>query len=303
MKRLSVLFAAAASLALSACGSSSSDAPAPVSFPRPAGYIAVGFSVDDTANKVFANNELGWKGAMAFTETNRIVAKDDTWSGPFANLYDDGPWTAGGHEPATGVAGDHKFGAVVFVKPPTAAGTNITIGYGLQDNVYQTKYGNGWNWPYSSNGAFVVTAGQTADITATGGVLPAFGTVHFQLKLNTAALTPPDGGGTWTTTTVKVKGTATTWAEVDVTASAAAGVYTLDLANVVGAGKTFYHSGLLKSGDKPEWVWVLNGVEYKAGGHAATGGVTASTRATTTAAWAPQTVAIAGNNNTYITVP
>jgi hypothetical protein len=303
MKRLVVLFAATAALSLSACGSSSSSPPPVTPFPRPTGYVAVTFQVDDTANKVFANNELGWKGQMSFAETNRIVTVDDTWTGPFANLYDDGPWDAGGHEAPGEVAGDHKFGAVVFVKPPTAAGTNTTISYGLQDNVYQTNYGNGWNWPYSSNGSFVVFAGQTADVTAQKAVLPAFGTIHFKLELDTNALTPPDGGGTWNLSKVAVKGTATTWAEVNVLSSGVGGVYNLDLATVVGAGKTFYHSGLLKSGDKPEWVWVLNGVEYKAGGTAATGGVKAYTRANTTAAWAEQTVGIAANNNTYITVP
>ena len=194
MKRLSVLFAAAATLALSACGSSSDTPPTATPFPRPAGYIAVGFSANDTANRVFANNELGWKGAMAFAETNRVITEDGTWGGPFANLYDDGPWTAGGHEPATGVAGDHIFGATVFIKPPTAAGTNITIGYGMQDNVYQTRYSNGWNWPAASNGSFVVMAGQTTDINASGAILPAFGTVHFQLKLDSAALTSHASG-------------------------------------------------------------------------------------------------------------
>ena len=303
MKRLSVLFAAAATLALSACGSSSDTPPAATPFPRPAGYIAVGFSANDTANRVFANNELGWKGAMAFAETNRVITEDGSWSGPFANLYDDGPWTAGGHEPATGVAGDRIFGATVFIKPPTAAGTNITIGYGMQDNVYQTRYNEGWVWPAGPDGSFVVMAGQTTDINASGMTLPAHGTVHFQLKLDSAALTPPDGGGTWTLTTVKVKGSATSWAEVDVTTTAAAGVYTLDLFTQVGAGKPFYHSGLLKTGDKPEWIWVLNGVEYKAAGTAARGGVTAATRATATGAWVAATVMLAGNNNTTITVP
>jgi hypothetical protein len=302
MKRLMVLFAAAASLVLSACGSSSSSTPAPVSFPRPAGYVAVTFSVDDTANKVFTNNELGWKGAMAFAETNRVITVDSAWAGPFANLYDDGPWDAGGHEGPGEVAGDHKFGAVVFVKPPTAAGTNVTVGYGLQDNVYQTKYGNGWNWPKADNGAFVVFAGQTADVKADGAVLPAFGTVDLRLTLDTTALTPPDGGGSWNLSKVAVKGTATTWAEVDVLSTGVAGVYTLDLSNYVGAGKTFYHSGLLKSGDKPEWVWVLNGVEYKAGGQAATGGVKAYTKPSG-GAFTQQTVGIAANKNTTITVP
>jgi len=303
MKRIFAVLTATAALSLAACSSSDSTPPTGTPFPRPAGYVAVGFTVNDVANKVFANNELGWKGAMAFTETNRIITSDASWAGPFANLYDDGPWTTGGHEPATGVAGDHIFGATVFVKPPTAAGTNITVGYGLQDNIYQTRYSNGWNWPYASNGEFVINANQTTDVNASGGVLPAFGTVHFELKLDTTALTPPDGGGSWTLTTVKVKGSATSWAEVDVTTTNAAGVYTLDLATQVGAGHPFYHSGLLKSGDKPEWIWVLNGVEYKAGGTAATGGVTAFTRATATGAWVPVTVTLAGNNNTTITVP
>jgi hypothetical protein len=304
MKRLHAVLVASAALSLAACGSSSTDTPAGTPFPRPAGYVAVGFTANDTANRVFANNELGWKGAMAFAETNRVISEDSSWGGPFANLYDDGPWDVGGHEPAGAVAGDHIFGTTVFVKPPTAAGTNITISYGMIDNYYQTTFGDGWNWTGSGNGSFVVLANQTTDINATGAVLPAFGTVHFELKLDTTALTPPDGGGSWTLTSVKVKGTATTWSPVDVTSTATAGVYTFDLATQVGAGKPFFHSGLLKSGGKPEWIWMLNGVEYKAAGQAAVGGVTAFTRTTATGTWVPATVAInAGNKNTYITVP
>lgn len=272
---------------------------------QPPCTVPVSITVDDTANHAYLAGEIQWKGNFRYDEVTRLAFYDASWNsgdGPFAPLYDDGPWDQGGHEAIGEVAGDHKFGAVVFVKPPSAAGTNTTISYGLQDNVYQTKYGNGWNWPKSSNGSFVVFAGQTADVKADGAVLPAFGTVDFKLTLDTLALTPPDGGGTWSTNTVKVKGTATTWAEVNVTASGNVGVYTMVLSDQVGAGKTFYHSGLLKSGDKPEWVWVLNGVEYKAAGKAAVGGVAAYTKATG-GAFVAANVLIAGNNNTYITVP
>lgn len=124
MKRISILLAVAASLTLAACGSSSSD-PVDLGFPQPAGTVAINFSVDDSVNGVFAAGELQWKGSMIYDAATRKITEDATWGGPFAPLYDDGPWnvtnaTTGlpGHEPATAVAGDKKWGVTVFMAPP-----------------------------------------------------------------------------------------------------------------------------------------------------------------------------------------
>src|SRR5438128_12662313 len=114
MKHLSILSLASIAT-LIACGGSSSKPP---TYVKPAGTVAVNFSVDDTANKVFADKDLQWKGAMAFDAVTQKVTADPTWSGPWAPLYDDGAWTSGGHEPAGATAGDHILGAAVFITPP-----------------------------------------------------------------------------------------------------------------------------------------------------------------------------------------
>jgi hypothetical protein len=72
--------------------------------------VAVNFTVDDTANKVYQAGYLQWKGSFVYNPTTRIITFDDTWADPLIPLYDDGPWKSGGHEPVGAVAGDHKWG-------------------------------------------------------------------------------------------------------------------------------------------------------------------------------------------------
>ena len=81
--------------------------------------------------------------------------------------------------------------------------------------------------------------------------------------------------------------------------------YGVTFSNFVGAGKQFYHTGLLKSGDAPEWVYVFNGLEYKdANGAAAPDGVTAFVNPAG-GAWTsvPVTLTTGQFVNTRITVP
>ncbi len=312
MRRIEILGAALVAMALAACGGGGGGGTTTTpGFPQPAGTVAVNFTVDDTANKVFTAGQLEWKGAMVYNSTTRkITGPDATWGGPWAPLYDDGPWNVDppGHEPAGSVAGDHKWGVTVFATPPATA--SFTIEYGLNDALYQTNYGNGWIWPPGDNGSFVVNAGATAAINAPGLVLPAFGTTDLQLTLDTNNLGP----GTWDPSVVKVKGSAWAWGNITLAddgtkgdATAGDGIYTLELSQYVGVGKPFSHTGLLKSGDKPEFIWVLGtgiGVEYKTPGNVAElTGVAAGTKAAGAGSFTPQTVAIAANFNTYITVP
>jgi len=301
MKELKILGAAFLAVALSACGSSSSSSP-PAGFTQPAGTVAVNFSVDDTANKVFTAGQLQWKGSMLYDTTHRTVTSDSTWGGPWATLYDDGPWTAGGHEPEGAVAGDHIWGVTVFATPPATGST--TYSYGCNDALYQTDYGNGWIW-IGSNGNFVVAAGATAPVTAAGLTLPKFGTTDMKLSIDTSQLI----AGTWDTTKVTVKSSAWAWGEVTVPKPASGTVYTLDMSTIVppacssATPPCFVHTGLLSSGAKPEWVWVFNGVEYKdPSGSAATGGVTAATKASG-GSFTSQAVVLCSDNNTCITVP
>jgi hypothetical protein len=304
MKRLMILVAAVASVSLAACGSSSST-PAPQGFPQPAGTVAVNFTVDDTANRLFQADELYWKGAMIYDPTTRKITFDSTWGGPWAPLYDDGPWNVDppGHEPAGSVAGDHKWGVTVFATPGAAA---TTYEYGLVDHAF----GDGWIW-VGNNGSFVVAAGATTPITATGLTIAPFGNIDLRFTLDTAALDTQGGTVTWDTSVVQVKGGAWAWNLINMyddgthgDATAGDGIYTFVLSDWVGAGKTYFHTGLLKSGDQPQFVFVFNGVEYRdgAGLPTATGAV-AETMAPG-GAWTARTVVPFGNdNNNSIVVP
>jgi hypothetical protein len=254
--------------------------------------------VDDTANKVFAAGQLEWKGSMIYDSTTRKVTLDSTWGGPWAPLYDDGPWTAGGHEGPGSVAGDHIWGVTVFVTPPATA--DVTYEYGLNNVPYQTNFGNGWIWP-PPNGTFKVAAGAVAPLNAPGTSLPAFGTTDMQIVLNTASL----AAGTWDLSKVTVKGSAWAWSEQPMTTSGT-GVYTFTLSNVVGTGKTLSLSGLLKSGNKPEFIFVFNGKEYKdADKNGLTTGAVIATKTSGSSTWVPATPALTSptSGNPYITVP
>ncbi len=298
MKQLKMLGLAAFALVAAACGSSNDPAPpGPTPFPQPAGTVAVSFAVNDTANKVFGAGQLAWKGSMIYDATTRKVTADPTWGGPWATLYDDGPWTAGGHEGAGSVAGDSIWGVTVFVTPPATGST--TYEYGLINTLYERNFGNGWIWT-GTNGSFAVAAGAVAPVTAPGTSLPAFGTTDVQVLINTANLAP----GTWDTSVVKVKGSAWAWAEQTMVNNGT-GVFSFALSSVVGAGKPLSLSGLAKSGDKPEFIFVFNGKEYKLDdGTAATTGVTAGTKLSGASTYVLTPVLInASNKNSYINVP
>jgi hypothetical protein len=281
----------------------------------------VNFVIDDTANKVFKDGEAQWKGQFAYDAVTRVSFNDANWGGPYAALYDDGPWSGYasgntikyGHEPAGSVAGDHILGVTVFVYTPTAA---QTYSYGLIDHAF----GDGWIWPASTNGSFTVNPGATTAVTATGATLAPFGTTDMQLQLDTANLQPncvPVAPATTCTPTtnwdfaggIKVKGSAWGWYEVSTTNTG--GVYSFTLSDFAGAGKQLYHTGLTKAGDTPAFVFVFYAAdgttskEYKVGSVPPATGVTAGTKASGATVWTPATVVnqAAGDKNTYITVP
>lgn len=316
MRILKTMMAVALAAGLAACGSSSDD-PAPVAgFPQPAGTVPVNFTVDDSLNDQWQANQLEWKGEVNYSETTRIATRDATWLGAnWAKLYDDGPWNAvnattgqPGHEPAGSVAGDHKWGITVFVTPP-ATGT-LAFSYGLRDATNADRANGGWVW-VGPNGTFSVLAGATAPVTAPGIAFAAKGNVDLQLALDTASLL---AGFTYTAgvTPIKVKGSAWGWTEITLLddgtkgdATAADGIFTLELSKNINTAAPPY-PGLLQSGDKAEFVWVIDGVEYKdpANGNAAQAGVAGATKAAA-GAWVPATVQLTttGFINTYVQAP
>jgi hypothetical protein len=181
---------------------------------------------------------------------------------------------------------------------PPATGSQ-TYEYGLNDAYYQAQFGDGWMWPPGPNGQFVVNAGQTAAVNAPGLVLPAFGTIDMKLDLDSAALAPPFDATP--VTTVQVKSSAWGWSNIAL-ADGGAGVYSVVLSDKCGAGKQYKHTGFLKSGQTVEFVYVLDGVEYKdANGAALPDGVAAATMIPG-GAWEPAAVGTTASN-TFILAP
>ncbi len=326
MRKSRLLAAALFALVVAACSSSSSSNPPPYQgFVQPANTVAVNFRVDDSTNRVYAAGELLWKGSMTYDPATRKITYDANWTGgttghDWAPLYDDGPWdvlnaTTGqpGHEPKGSVAGDHKWGVTVFAStvssdPQYASGLPQTFEYGLVDA--NPNYNYGWIWQ-GGNGTFTVTTATTPEITAQGMTFSPFGTTNMKLVIDTNALlakTPP-----WDTSTITVKGGPWAWVEVPVYDDgthgddlAGDGKYTFVLSNFVGAGTNLTHTGLLKAGDTPEFVFVFGGVEYKDANSAASpDGVTAFVKFAGAADWTsvPVEVQTTGYQNTFITTP
>ena len=281
----------------SACGVTVNQTYTPPLFRKPAGAIAVSIVVDDAANKVYSDGQLAWKGSMVYDPTTNMITPDPFWFGPWPLLYDDGPMSAGGHEPEGSVAGDHRFGAVVFVMPPATGAT--TYEYGMIDHTVEMAFGNGWIW-LGPNGSFTVNAGATADQRVAGMALRSFGATDMQLVLDTRNLDP---SGTWDLTTVSVEGSAWEWGVLPLT-NDGTGKYVFTLSNVAGAGKLLPHAGLTTSGDKPRFMFVLSGTVYTdSSGAPSIYGVSAGTRASGASAFTATTVLVDSTRTPYITIP
>ncbi|MEZ4485254.1 MAG: PKD domain-containing protein [Syntrophotaleaceae bacterium] len=135
-------------------------------FVPPVDHVAVNFTIDDTANQTYgADDGLAWKGSFGFDSATRILSLDNSWGGPFVMLYDDGPWSSGGHEPAGATAGDSLWGVTVWV----SNAANQTFEYGAISGSTDGSDG-AWIW-VGPNGTFTVSTGATTPIDATGLVL------------------------------------------------------------------------------------------------------------------------------------
>ena len=272
-------------------------------FVPPANHVAVNFTINDTANKTYdATDGLAWKGSFNFDATTRVLAFAGNWSGPFPMLYDDGPWSAGGHEPAGATAGDNIWGVTVWVSNAAA----LTFEYGAIRGSVAGSDGQ-WIWT-GSNGGFTVAAGATEAINAAGLVIAAHGTTDMKLVIdvtNNGANLATLFQGLDYTGKVKVKGSAWGWTEIALNDDGLMGdetsgdkKYTFTLSDKKGK-----HDGLLSSGAKPEFVFVLDGIEYKDAGAAAATGITAFVKPAA-GAWTAATIEVStSNNNTFITAP
>lgn len=280
-------------------------------FQQPDGSVAINFTVDATGRADYYEDEsFEWKGAFTYDGTTRIMTYASDWAGgegPYAPLYDDGPWTMGGHEPIGAVAGDDKFGITVFLMKPAE---ELTIEYGAQTCCGSS---GGWIWPGSTNGSVTVGPTTTGPVTADGMTLPAEGTTDLKLMLDTSALS---GGHTIASgRAVKVKGTFSDWAvdqayddgtHGDPTASD--GIYTYTLSE--NEARRLYPA----SGAEVEFIWIFcvagtdcaegdNGAPYKGSSEAETGGVMAATKGASESTYTTRTVTLADNGNTQVAIP
>lgn len=279
-------------------------------FVQPPGTVAVGFSMDDRLNRIYGEGDLKWKGSFYVDPITRVLVPDDTWSGGaalegFPTLYDDGPWTAGGHEPAGAKPGDHVWGTTAFVAPPPEG--ELTFWYGVIDAVYEWNYGNGWMWR-GPNGSFLVAAGATAPISAAGQRFGKFGKQDLGFSVDVNALQQPSWG-TWNTEWVGVKSSWWGWAVAPLN-DLGGGLWSFALEPWIAAG-VLMHTGLMHQGASAEFVIVLGGDEYVEWTFDGTSwipeyplaGVAALTRCKNAEAWSPQPITFAWNGNPTVIAP
>ncbi len=267
--------------------------------------VMVSFSIDDSANETYeAVDNLEWKGSFNYDAATNVATFDGSWPGPYPKLYDDGPPPAGKEAPGA-TAGDNIWTTAVWVS--NAGGS---FEYGAQ------RDGGAWIWT-GSNGTFTVPAGTLTPIVAQGLTIAAHGTIDLRLEIDvsgTGANLNALFQGVDYTGKVKVKGSAWGWAEKSLLDTGANGDVTANDGKYVfllsdNLGK---HEGLLKVGDKPEFIFVLDGSEYKnASAQGAQEGVDAWTDYGTpgmdycvapTAQCMSETIEVVGNGNTSVTV-
>ncbi|HUU01655.1 MAG TPA: IPT/TIG domain-containing protein [Myxococcota bacterium] len=249
-------------------------------FNKPAGYASVTFYVDDTSNQTYTSADIEWKGSFVYDPQTNIIVHDASWAGevgPYPPLYDDGPIAEGGHEMPGAGGGDHIFSVEVYVLADESFNTDFQYGA-------INEFDN-WIWE-GSNGEFSLPAGSNERIDATGYVIPAFGTYDMRVTLDTAGLNnaflPFDPAGD----RVYLKGSMNSWDARQLLdngekgdSTAGDGIYTYHHAENLGP-----HDGMLFAGQHVQFVFMLNGLEYKRI-DALADGVTASTNCTGPDVW------------------
>jgi hypothetical protein len=254
---------------------------------QPPGSAAIRFRVFDLANATYKDNQMKWTGSFAWDAATNTIAHATSWlptDGPYPPLYDDGPVSAGGHEPEDAAAGDHVFQCEVFF----VADEDTEFEYGVLNEWDR------WIW-LGPNGTFSVAKGSTDAIEVPGLTLPKFGDLDFSITLDLKALHPeyatitPFDPGTGEGYRVYVKSSANSWTPVELLddgqkgdAAAGDGLYTYLHSSRLQAGG---HDGLVGQGQHVQLVFVFaldgigpdDGSEYKVtddlGNHCAIEGV------------------------------
>ena len=244
----------------------------------PPDHVQITFSVDDSANQTYGPGQLIWTGSFAHDATTNTIAFASSWlpeEGPYPFVWDDGPLSAGGHEPEGASAGDHVFSVAVCYY----AEQDRILSYGALNSDLR------WIW-VGANGQVEVPAGATGRVDLDGLVIDPFGDRDFKLFVEMAALHESFSTVSLATHGVYVKGTMNAWTPVQLLddgqlgdEAAGDGVVTYQHGELLGP-----HDGLLRPGQEAQFVFVFakgeadpdEGLEYKVLGNAAPEGVTAA---------------------------
>lgn len=239
-------------------------------FPQPSNTVPVNFSLDDRANRSYtAMDGLAWSGTFNFNEPTRIAGFDARRQPPFPLLYDDGPWTFGGHEPEGATANDNVWGITVFITPPTM--NPLTFEYTTARRTTQGSTGEEiWLLYNEQPGAFTLAPGQRQAITAIGLAIPAWGPIDFRITLDTALMAmmfrqrfnPAQDQ-------VLISSSQWGWADLPMNddgrlgdRSSNDGIYTFQLLPNVGPGTTRQHSGGMNGGDVAQFTLKIGFDDY-----------------------------------------
>jgi len=264
------------------------------SWKRPAGSAAIRFMVDDTANQTYKDGQMKWTGSFRWSAADNTIVYSSAWQptdGPFPVLYDDGPYTSGGHEPVGAVAGDHKFECEVWFVAEEAT----TFEYGVLNEVDR------WIW-IGPNGTVDVPKGSTDDLVAAPLVLPKFGNIDVQITLDTSKLHQDFSTITPADYLIYLKTSANSWFPAQLLdngqngdAKAGDGIFTYRQSVNLGA-----HDGLLAPGQHMQFVFVFampdvspdDGSEYKVGTVCPTEGVAAYSNRLNPDEFAPEPIVL-----------
>lgn len=236
--------------------------------PPSATSVTLNFFVDDSANRTYEPGDgLAYRGSFSFDAANRTLVFNGNFAGPYPLLFDDGPVTTGGHEPAGAVAGDGIWGATAILD--TSSATNLEY-FAIRGSDGSTTGEFIWDRP---NGLLSIPAGSTGEIDLPGLVIPAFGETDMLLTIDVS-----DNGGNLMPLYQGVDYTG----QVEVRLNALSGELLFDrltmrddgLAGDAVAGDGIYsallsenfakHDGLLPPGRVIRYVFLLAGNEYKA---------------------------------------
>ena len=228
-------------------------------FVKPEGYASVTFFVDDTANQTYGSGDIEWKGSFVYDPATNIITHDPAWAGevgPYPPLYDDGPIAEGGHEMPGASAGDHIFSVEVYVK--AEADRDLEFQYGAINEF------DNWIWE-GPNGEFVLPAGGTSRLDAPGYVIPGFGTYDLIVTLDTSQLNEAFRPFDPQNQKIYLKGSMNSWDARQLLddgqrgdVAAGDGIYTYHHAENLGP-----HDGMLFAGQHVQFVFMLDGLEYK----------------------------------------